>query len=358
MMSTNNIFSPGGGPITPSQDTMGCYYLPARGEKGRVEAGEGMVFHSPAEVFRALRGGSSACTPAFNAAAAERRRSSPRDKSARGRGRGTALQANGLHDRSASSSTTSSTRGWRLRPRPGRSVAIIADCYQILGRRETIALLDRMKETGFRESTKSGLSFATSDLRTPEVKEAVLRDKDKEVDKLRKSYERGLITEQERYNKTIVAWTDAREKITKQLMTDLSHDRRADEHGRMVPYLNPIFLMAHSGARGGIEQIRQLAGLRGLMAKPSGEIIETPIKSNFREGSRCWSTSPLARTRPQGSGRHGAQTPTRATTRKLADVAQNVVIDARLRQYAGRHQRIMYKGDEVDRPRTTRSAAG
>ena len=103
------------------------------------------------------------------------------------------------------------------------SAAIIADCYQILGRRETIALLDRMKETGFRESTRSpGCRFATSDLRTPENKEAVLKEKDKEVEKVRKQYERGIITEQERYNKVIDHWMEARDKITKQMMTDLA----------------------------------------------------------------------------------------------------------------------------------------
>ena len=153
----------------------------------------------------------------------------------------------------------------------------------MLGRRETIALLDRMKEIGFRESTRSGLSFAASDLRTPEIKAAALKEGEKEVDRQRKYYERGQITEQERYNKTIEAWNKAREVITRELMKELKNDRRK-ENGKDVPYLNPVYLMAHSGARGGQEQIRQLAGLRGLMAKPSGEIIETPIKSNFREG--------------------------------------------------------------------------
>src|SRR5207253_10056876 len=100
-----------------------------------------------------------------------------------------------------------------------------------------------------------------------------------EVKKVRRNYDRGIITEQERYNKVIDLWTEARDAITKQMMADLANDRRDGK-----PYLNPIFLMAHSGARGGVEQIRQLAGMRGLMAKPSGQIIETPIKANFREG--------------------------------------------------------------------------
>ena len=156
---------------------------------------------------------------------------------------------------------------------------IIADCYQILGRRETIALLDRMKDLGFRESTRSGLSFATDDLKTPPSKDAIIAEAEKEVAKQNRFYQRGIITDQERYNKVLDAWTHARERITAEMMEALRNDSREGE-----VYLNPIFLMAESGARGGVEQIRQLAGMRGLMAKPSGKIIETPIKANFREG--------------------------------------------------------------------------
>ena len=157
---------------------------------------------------------------------------------------------------------------------------IIADCYQILGRRETISLLDRMKDLGFRESTRSGLSFATDDLKTPLSKDADHRRGRERGRQAEPSfYQRGIITDQERYNKVLDAWTHARERITAEMMEALRNDSREGE-----VYLNPIFLMAESGARGGVEQIRQLAGMRGLMAKPSGKIIETPIKANFREG--------------------------------------------------------------------------
>jgi DNA-directed RNA polymerase subunit beta' len=197
----------------------------------------------------------------------------------------------------------------------------------LLGRRETIDLLDRMKETGFRESTRSGLSFATDDLRTPSNKFKVLAATDKEVDKLRRAYEEGDMTEKERYGKTIEKWTQARDEITGQMLDDLRNDRRKDEKGVERPYLNPIYLMAHSGARGGIEQIRQLAGMRGLMAKPNGTIIETPIKASFKEGLSVLEYF---------SSTHGARKGLADTalktadsgylTRKLADVAQNVVI--------------------------------
>ncbi len=163
----------------------------------------------------------------------------------------------------------------------------------------------------------------------------------------RKQYDRGNITEQERYNKVIDMWTHARDQITKQMMEDLKNDRR---EGR--PYLNPIFLMAHSGARGGIEQIRQLCGMRGLMAKPNGTIIETPIKANFREGLSVLEYF---------SSTHGARKGLADTalktadsgylTRKLADVAQNVVVtlhDCGTTQ--GVSKGAHYKGEEVDRP--------
>jgi DNA-directed RNA polymerase subunit beta' len=364
MMSTNNIFSPANGNpiITPSQDiVMGCYWLTAaRGEEGeKVEPGDGMIFHSPAEVFRAHAQGLMGTHARIKVRLPAGKKFVTEVKDEKGAVKIIELPAKAKNivattvGRVIFNDVLKSKMAFYDIPLSSKNLSrIIADCYQVLGRRETIALLDRMKETGFRESTRSGLSFASSDLRTPENKEAVLKDKDKEVEKLRRQYEKGQITQGERYNKTINEWNDAREKITKQLMKDLANDRRPDATGKVQPYLNPIFLMATSGARGGQEQIRQLAGLRGLMAKPSGEIIETPIKSNFREGLTVLEYF---------SSTHGARKGLADTalktadsgylTRKLADVAQNVVItmyDCGTTQ--GVTKGIMYKGDEVDRP--------
>ena len=222
---------------------------------------------------------------------------------------------------------------------------IIADCYQLLGRRETIDLLDAMKDLGFRESTRSGLSFATDDLKTPESKTTILDETEKEVAKAAKLYHRGIITEQERYNKVLDAWTHARERITTEMMEQLRNDVRDGQ-----VYLNPIFLMADSGARGGVEQIRQLAGMRGLMAKPSGKIIETPIKANFREGLSVLEYF---------SSTHGARKGLADTalktadsgylTRKLADVAQNVVITMEdCGTCQGITKGVIYKGEKVE----------
>src|SRR5213079_1433037 len=127
----------------------------------------------------------------------------------------------------------------------------------------------------------------------------------------------------ERYNKVIELWTHTRDEITKQMMDDLRHDRREDKQ----VYLNPIFLMADSGARGGVEQIRQLAGMRGLMAKPSGKIIETPIKANFREGLSVLEYCSATHGARKGLADTALKTADSGyLTRKLADVAQNVVV--------------------------------
>ncbi|QJW99645.1 DNA-directed RNA polymerase subunit beta' [Frigoriglobus tundricola] len=365
MMSTNNIFSPANGNpiITPSQDiVMGCYYLTAnRGEEGEaVEAGDGMVFHSPAELFRAHAENKLGMHAKIRVRLPIDKKVVGEVKDEKGNPRAEELprKPNGLVRTTVGRVIFNDILNPKMAfydlPLGSKYLSrIIADCYQVLGRRETIALLDRMKETGFRQATRSGLSFASSDLRTPENKEGVLKDKDKEVEKVRKNFDRGIITEVERYNRVIDLWMEARDIITKKMMTELQNDRRIDQvSGKMVPYLNPIYLMAHSGARGGIEQIRQLAGMRGLMAKPSGAIIETPIKSNFREGLTVLEYF---------SSTHGARKGLADTalktadsgylTRKLADVAQNVVItmhDCGTTQ--GISKGIMYKGDEIDRP--------
>lgn len=358
MMSTNNVFSPANGQpiITPSQDiVMGCYYLTAaRGDVGeKVEAGDGMTFHSPAEVFTAYdlkRVGVHA--PVYVRLPLEKRVIAEvrvdKDKTVVEEVK---RNPNGLVKTTVGrvifNDILSPKMAYYDLPLTSKHLSrIIADCYQVLGRRETIDLLDRMKETGFRESTRSGLSFATDDLKTPHIKETVLKKAEKEVEKVVRQYERGIITDQERYNKVIDEWTRARDEITKQMMADLKNDTREGK-----PYLNPIYLMAHSGARGGVEQIRQLAGMRGLMAKPSGQIIETPIKANFREGLSVLEYF---------SSTHGARKGLADTalktadsgylTRKLADVAQNVVVtmyDCGTTQ--GITKGVLYKGEEVER---------
>jgi len=224
---------------------------------------------------------------------------------------------------------------------------VISNCYRLLGRAATIDVLDAIKELGFRWSTLAGLSFATEDLRVPvEKKRKILETTQKEVDRINRAYEQGAITDGERYNQVIDSWTHARELVTQEMMKELEQDTRAG-----VPYLNPIFLMIHSGARGSIDQVRQLAGMRGLMAKPSGRIIETPIKANFREGLTVLEYF---------SSTHGARKGLADTalktadsgylTRKLADVAQNFIVsEPDCGTLNSIEKEAWYKGAEVDR---------
>ena len=157
---------------------------------------------------------------------------------------------------------------------------VISDCFTYAGSAETVDLLDRIKDQGFRHATLAGLSFGLTDLKIPAKKPDIIAETEKRVGKIHKNYDEGVLTERERYNQVIDAWTNARVAVTNEMIRGLKEDTNEDG----TPYLNPIYLMTDSGARGSIDQIQQLAGMRALMAKPSGEIIETPIKSNFREG--------------------------------------------------------------------------
>jgi DNA-directed RNA polymerase subunit beta' len=236
---------------------------------------------------------------------------------------------------------------------------VIDDTFNYCGKPATIDLLDGMKQIGFKRSTLAGLSFGITDLRIPKEKQALLDESQKKVERVEKSFDRGIITERERYNQLLDIWSHCREQVTKKLVETLKHDRR-DEAGEYtdieakkgLPYLNPVYLMSDSGARGNVAQMLQLAGMRGLMAKPSGEIIETPIRSNFREGLTILEYF---------SSTHGARKGLADTalktadsgylTRKLCDIAQSVIIgelDCGSRR--GILKRAIYKGEQVDVP--------
>ena len=339
LMSTNNIFSPANGApiISPSQDVvMGCYYvtvaLPDR-------MGEGMIFSSPKEVDLAYALGKCQRQAIIKVRLDPNRRVK----------NNVGVQPNGLVETTVgrilfNAILPEGMPFYNLQLRSSDLASVISDCYEILGRRATIDLLDDMNRIGFRESTLSGLSFATDDLITPPNKQKIIVVAEKSVMRIMKLYQRGIITEGERYNQVLDAWTHAREQITTEMMQELESDQR------YPGYINPIFLMAHSGARGGVEQIRQLAGMRGLMAKPSGKIIETPIKANFREGLSVLEYF---------SSTHGARKGLADTalktadsgylTRKLADVAQNVVVtthDCGTTQ--GITKGVIYRGEKVE----------
>jgi len=339
LMATNNIFSPANGSpiISPSQDVvMGCYYLT---QALPDRKGEGMQFSSVAEVELAYSLGVVDTHAQIKVRLPANRPVKSHRPPAPGKPVDTTVGRVLFND--------VLPEGMPFYNTPMRSAdlaGVISDCYAILGRRATIDLLDTMNQIGFRKSTLSGLSFATDDLITPPTKSKIVANAEKAVMRILKLYQKGVITEGERYNQVLDAWTHARERITTEMMSVLENDRR------WPGYVNPIFLMAHSGARGGVEQIRQLAGMRGLMAKPSGKIIETPIKANFREGLNVLEYF---------SSTHGARKGLADTalktadsgylTRKLADVAQNVVVtmdDCGTTQ--GITKGVIYRGEKVE----------
>jgi DNA-directed RNA polymerase subunit beta' len=238
-------------------------------------------------------------------------------------------------------------------------VRVIADCHALLGRGKTLDLLDEIKSIGFKYSTLAGLSFGVTDMRVPKAKQSIIDAAQLSVDRISRAYTQGALTRLERYNQIVDVWIHARELVTAAMMTELRNDYRDDQgqyrastDSGVKPYLNPICLMTESGARGSVDQIRQLAGMRALMAKPSGEIIETPIKSNFREGLSVLEYF---------SSTHGARKGLADTalktadsgylTRKLADVAQNVIVNtADCGTINGITKGAIYKGEEVDIP--------
>ncbi len=334
MLSTNNIFSPANGRpiISPSQDiVMGCYYLTIEqpGMKG-----EGMTFASIDECLLAYSLGKVALHAKIRVRMPKGRFLKTDPSICEGKlfettpGR---IIFNQILD-----------EGMPYYNVPAQSkqlAAVISDCHELQGRRATIDLLDKMMRLGFEESTKSGLSFAADDLITPAAKKQILENGDKEVQKIQEQYDYGQLSDDERYNKILDVWSQVRTEVTAQMMEAFKNDvhkteeeavAAGDVKRRVFGYVNPVYLMAHSGARGGEEQIRQLAGIRGLMAKPNGKIIETPVKANFLEGLNVLEYF---------SSTHGARKGLSDTalktadsgylTRKLADVAQNCVVTMR-----------------------------
>ena len=342
MLSTNNIFSPAhGGPIiAPNQDiVLGCYWT-SLARPG--ELGEGKTFSTRDEVWMAYSMGKIHIHARIKV-------QFPGGVEVRSQGNTTRTDGKSMVE------TTAGRIMFNEILEPGmpfynhdldkKGLAnIIADCHLLLGRDATLRLLDNMKEAGFKAATRAGLSFGKDDMVVPPTKDKIIAQTQKDVEKIHLAHGRGIITEGERYLKVIDAWTHARERIGEDMLHELRNDTR---DGRL--YVNPIFCMVMSKARGSVEQIRQLAGMRGLMAKPSGKIIEVPIKANFREGLRVLEYF---------SSTHGARKGLADTalktadsgylTRKLADVAQNVVIGVDdCGTENGVEKGTVYQGDKV-----------
>ena len=225
---------------------------------------------------------------------------------------------------------------------------VISDCFAIAGSAETVDLLDRIKYLGFKHTTLAGLSFGLTDLKIPVKKQDIIDETENRVAKIRKNYQAGVLTEGERYNQVIDAWTHARVSVTNEMMNGLKEDTTEDGS----PYLNPIYVMSDSGARGSVDQIQQLAGMRALMAKPSGEIIETPIKSNFREGLTVLEYFSSTHGARKGLADTALKTANSGyLTRKLIDVSQNVIItDRDCGTLQGITKSKVISGEQIDVP--------
>ena len=195
---------------------------------------------------------------------------------------------------------------------------LVDQCFQLFGNEKTAELLDRIKSLGYSCARRAGMTVAIADIKVPEVKTSLLDTAEQEVEKVSRMYRRGLITEEERYRKTIQLWTKATEDVTDAMMDNMACDKDG---------FNPVYMMAISGARGNKQQIRQLAGMRGLMADPSGRIIDLPIKANFKEGLTVLDYF----TSSHGARKGLADTALRTAdsgylTRRLVDVSQDVIV--------------------------------
>jgi len=207
---------------------------------------------------------------------------------------------------------------------------LIDSCYRTFGQKETVLLADRLRHLGYGYATKAGISICVDDLLIPKRKVELLEQAQKDVQEIEEQYTEGLITDGERYNKVVDIWAQVSEQIAEEMMSEIGAEIVTNEETgekRKVPSFNPIFIMADSGARGSAQQIRQLAGMRGLMAKPSGEIIETPITTNFREGLSVLQYFISTHGARKGLADTALKTANSGyLTRRLVDVAQDCII--------------------------------
>jgi DNA-directed RNA polymerase subunit beta' len=198
---------------------------------------------------------------------------------------------------------------------------LVQYCYLKFGLPITVTMLDHVKALGFLYATRAGISIGIDDMIVPGEKAGLVKDAEKAVIEVQAQYQEGAITHGERYNKIIEIWSKVTERVSEEMFKTMEED---DRTGR---YLNPIYIMADSGARGSKQQIRQLSGMRGLMAKPSGEIIETPITANFREGLNVLQYFISTHGARKGLADTALKTADSGyLTRRLCDVAQDVIV--------------------------------
>ena len=313
MMATNNILSPANGKpiIVPTQDIiLGLYYMTLErfGQKG-----EGMTFSSPLELRQAYD-----CGVVGLQAHIRCRYRNVLEETTTGR----ILLTEILPDEVSFSQMN------RLQTK--KEVAKLIDMvYRACGTKETVIFADRLMAMGFSFAAKAGISFGKDDLVIPQAKKRLVRDAHSKVKEMERQYSEGLITEGEKYNKVVDIWSQCTERVAEEMMRGISSVEMVDHKGvkREQSSLNSIFMMANSGARGSAAQMRQLAGMRGLMAKPSGEIIEAPITANFREGLTVLQYFISTHGARKGLADTALKTANSGyLTRRLVDVAQDCIV--------------------------------
>ncbi|VFP88115.1 DNA-directed RNA polymerase subunit beta' [Candidatus Erwinia haradaeae] len=351
MMSTNNILSPANGEpiIVPSQDVvLGLYYM----TRDCVNAkGEGMILGSAKEAERMYRSGLASLH-------------------ARVKVRITEYEKNEKDQWSSNTHIINTTIGrsvlWMIVPK-GLPFSIVNQtlgkqaisqmlntCYRILGLKETVIFADQTMYTGFTYAARSGTSVGIDDMVIPQKKIDIIREAESEVTEIQKQFQSGLVTAGERYNKVIDIWAAANERVAQAMMENLSTEVVVNCRGiseRQISF-NNIFMMADSGARGSAAQIRQLAGMRGLMAKPDGSIIETPITANFREGLNVLQYFISTHGARKGLADTALKTANSGyLTRRLVDVAQDLIVTE---DDCGTHEGILMtpliEGGDVKEP--------
>jgi len=347
MMSTNNILSPANGEpiINPTQDiVLGLYYMTR--DKINVK-GDGRIFSNPDEVLRAFEAES------LDIHARIKVRITNADK-------GTFLEE----------TTVGRVLVWRITPievgfdnvnktLDKKSISKLIDIsYRKSGLKATVIFADQLMYLGFDFSTRSGSSIGVDDFIIPEEKPAIIDAAEKEVKAIEVQYESGLVTQGERYNKVIDIWSRANEKVAKAMMSKISTDQVVDADGKEVDQasFNSVFIYADSGARGSPAQIRQLSGMRGLMSKPDGSIIETPITANFREGLSVLQYFISTHGARKGLADTALKTANSGyLTRRLCDVAMDSVV---VESDCGTDQSIVVssivEGGEIIQPLTER----
>ena len=318
MMSTNNILSPANGKpiIVPSQDiVLGIYYLTYSREG---ERGEGMAFADIGEVQKALDAG----VISLHARITCRRHDAGGDEVVRVETTPGRLILSEVLPENANVTFDSINKLLTKR----ELSSVFDDVYRHCGQKETVIFADQVMNLGFRYATQAGISFGKDDMVVPRDKAKLVEFTDREVSRYERQYSDGLITQGEKYNKVIDAWSQCTDKVATAMMKGMS-DLSVGEDRRAGPALNSIYIMADSGARGSEAQMKQLAGMRGLMAKPSGEIIETPIKSNFKEGLTVLEYFNSTHGARKGLADTALKTANSGyLTRRLVDVAQDCII--------------------------------